>query len=182
MANPFLAFLPGTHTGSPVVTDWARSFKRNVRRCPDMPITEPSPTWLDQLLYPHLEPQRRASEPRRVLLIDDDRAALGTMRSVLEEAGHSVACATDGRSAVAAFWKVQPHIVVVEVVMPEQDGIETIKAIRRMWPEGLIIAISAEDDERSGALLRMARMLGAATLTKPFEPDDLLIYVRTCHA
>jgi len=59
--------------------------------------------------------------------------------------------------------------------MPEKEGIETILALRAMWPEGPIIAVSGGGRIQSADFLKMARALGAsAVLAKPFEPQDLL--------
>ena len=117
-----------------------------------------------------------------VLVIDDDPVARETVRAILEDDGHRVTCAEDGRQGVKAFRDIQPDVVVTDIIMPDKEGLETIVELRAMWPKGPIIAISGGG--RSGGpanYLELARSLGAtAVLAKPFEPTELISCLRSC--
>jgi DNA-binding response OmpR family regulator len=114
-----------------------------------------------------------------ILVIDDDPVVRGTIRAVLEDEGYSVTCAEDGRRGLAAFRKSKPDLVVIDIIMPDKEGIETILELRSIWPEGPIIAISAGGRIAKGDLLELAKGGGAdAVLAKPFEPEALLALVR----
>ena len=116
-----------------------------------------------------------------VLLIEDNDLARRAIRVTLERAGCAVTCAEDGRRGLAAFQKSRPDLVITDIIMPEKEGFETIRAMRSVWPDGPIIAISGGGRIGDADLLQMARLLGAdAALQKPFEGDELLALMRAC--
>jgi DNA-binding response OmpR family regulator len=78
----------------------------------------------------------------KVLIIDDDHMVSFTLSLILTEAGYDVAVAANGQHGMALLRAEQPAIVVTDLMMPEQDGIETIIQIRREHPEIKILAIS----------------------------------------
>jgi CheY-like chemotaxis protein len=112
----------------------------------------------------------------RLLVIDDDPTIRALVVGLLGEHGHSVVEAVDGRAGVAIFAKQEFDLVVTDIVMPEQEGIETIGAIRRLSRAVPILAISGSATVGgTGDYLRAAAALGAsATLQKPFVADVLV--------
>jgi len=121
------------------------------------------------------------SRIRKVLVIDDDPVARHTLRAILEDEGFAVTCAEDGRKGLAAFRQSRPDVVVTDMVMPENEGIETIIELRSIWPHGPIIAMSGGGRTGNTDYLRLARGMGAdAILMKPFEPAELLSCIRAC--
>jgi two-component system response regulator (stage 0 sporulation protein F) len=109
-----------------------------------------------------------------VLVIDDETGMRRIVRRMLEEAGHRVMEAQDGKVGFRAFREHRPELVIVDIFMPEQEGIETIRKLRKQSPEISIIATSG-----GGAyglnLLDGLELLGAdRTLSKPFRKDELL--------
>jgi len=112
----------------------------------------------------------------RVLVIDDDPTIRSLVAGLLESRGHSFVQAVDGRAGIVLFSKENFDLVVTDIVMPEQEGIETITAIRRANRTVPILAISGSSTiGGSGDYLRAAAALGAsATLQKPFGPDDFV--------
>jgi CheY-like chemotaxis protein len=118
----------------------------------------------------------------RILLIDDELLVREMMRITLTEAGHSVATATNGKEGLLQVDTLRPDLIITDIVMPEQEGIETIRAIRKTNAKTPIIAISGG---ASGKLdfLRAAAALGATrTLRKPFGSGTLLATVNECLA
>lgn len=110
----------------------------------------------------------------RILIIDDDAHLRSALAAGLEAAGHIVEQAEDGRAGTAHFRAEPADLVITDLVMPNQEGIETILTLRREFPDVRIIAMSGS--ARNSALyLELARTLGAArVLEKPFTRDRLL--------
>lgn len=112
----------------------------------------------------------------RILVIDDDPVIRTLVASSLEARGHSVMEAADGQAGVKAFEQGQTDLIVTDIVMPVQEGIATIGAIRRLNSTVPILAISGSNTVgRYGDYLHAAAVLGAsATLPKPFSVDSLV--------
>lgn len=111
----------------------------------------------------------------RVLLIEDDRDIAKLMAGALTDRGHVVTHACDGAEGLVAFRRPDSamEIVVTDILMPVQEGIETIMAIRQIDRTIPIIAISGGGTPQLD-LLKTARALGAnAALAKPFRPSQL---------
>ena len=105
----------------------------------------------------------------QILLVEDDVRMGATLRKALERAGHSVLAAGDGRVALGIMQNAKVDIVVADIVMPNIDGLELIKEIRRTDQTTKILAISGEDGWMPGGYLRAAGAFGADyALKKPF--------------
>ena len=107
----------------------------------------------------------------RILIIDDDDGLRQVVRWAVEADGHDVEDAGDGRAGVEAFRGGAFDLVITDVFMPNQDGIETIAEIRVIDAEVPILAISAGVQFiTSSDILADALELGASEiLTKPFK-------------
>ncbi len=116
-----------------------------------------------------------------ILVIDDDAIIRSLLARILSGAGHVPVEAKDGRDALRKLQDCQPAVIVTDIVMPEMDGIEFIRTLRRLAPTLPVIAISG-GTARGGAelFLRTAKALGAdAVLEKPFRAETFLDAVRT---
>lgn len=114
-----------------------------------------------------------------VLVVDDDEAVRSSLEMLLEAYGYQVMLARDGRQGLAAFRANSPDIVLMDLMMPIQDGLETIALIRREWPKAYIIAMSGGAAIGNWDGLAAARTLGTDhAIEKPFEADDLLALLR----
>lgn len=114
----------------------------------------------------------------RILVIDDESGLRLTVRKMLESAGHEVVEAENGRRGVEAYRKDSADVVITDIIMPEKEGIETIRDIRALDPAVRIVAISGDGIGPNVDFLRIARKLGAdATLAKPFRREELLACV-----
>lgn len=117
-------------------------------------------------------------EQVRVLVIDDEAGLRMTIRKMLESAGHEVVEAENGRLGLEAYKKQPPDVVVTDIIMPQKEGIETIRDIRAIAPNVRIVAISGGGRNQNMDFLRIAEKLGAnATLPKPFRRDELIACV-----
>lgn len=102
-----------------------------------------------------------------VLIVDDQDAIRDVLRMRLEQSGHSVCEAANGVEALRALQTIPFDLIITDILMPEMDGLEAIRRIRREQPQVPIIAISAPSNQ---LYLESAAGLGAnRVFTKPFE-------------
>ena len=111
-------------------------------------------------------------KPIRILLVDDEPHILQFLSMGLEGEGYRIRTAPDGMSAVTAAAEFQPHVVVLDVMMPGMDGFETCRLLKKKSTDLAVIMLTAKDeiDDRVKGL-----KLGADDyLVKPFSFDELL--------
>jgi CheY-like chemotaxis protein len=119
----------------------------------------------------------------KILVIDDDALVRTTLGRLLRDAGYEIATAEDGVRGMAMFRSEQPDLVITDIIMPEQEGIETIAEMRKARPDAKIIAVSGSGRFGDADFLKMARSLGAMDIvSKPFDADELLTIVENCLA
>jgi DNA-binding response OmpR family regulator len=111
---------------------------------------------------------------RRILVLDDDPDIRDLLRVLLERAGFSVEEAADGKAGLRVFYATSPHLVLLDVSMPELDGWKTLERIRDL-SDVPVIMLSARSAE-----LEKVRALQAGAddyVTKPFGRQELLARV-----
>jgi DNA-binding response OmpR family regulator len=110
-----------------------------------------------------------------ILIVDDDEEILLTLEIALQQAGHVVRTASEGGTALRLYNEGQPDLVIMDLVMPGKEGIESIIEMRGQNSPVKIIAISG-----AAYNLKVAKMLGADyTLEKPFLHETILSLVDT---
>jgi diguanylate cyclase (GGDEF)-like protein len=121
----------------------------------------------------------------RILVVDDDRLARKMVRDTLEEAGFQVRTAVDGTDAFRTIPGFDPHVIVMDIVMPGENGYRVCRSIKELGSHGmdpapkvLLLTSRRVDDEaeREGVLLSFSQADGM--MYKPFEPTALLDRVR----
>lgn len=111
----------------------------------------------------------------RVLIVDDELTVRYALRSALENAGHAVTEACDGAQALSVLSIKPIDVVVIDIIMPKKEGMETIVEIRQDYPSAKVIAISGGGRNRNFDFLEMAQVFGVhGVLKKPFTDDQLL--------
>ena len=111
----------------------------------------------------------------RILLVDDEESMRLSLSAVLEQAGYNVAAAADGAAALKMYREQGTDLVIIDLFMPEKEGLETIREMRQMCPDQKLIAISGGGRLVDGDYLALARALGATkTLYKPFSAEEIL--------
>jgi len=121
---------------------------------------------------------REARAGSRILLIDDDASLRGAIRQALERAGHEVVEATDGAAGVRLYRERGADVVILDIFMPERDGLEFILDLRAEGRQAKIIAISGGGQTGQIDILKAAAAFGAArTLSKPVALAQLLAAV-----
>ncbi|HKQ24775.1 MAG TPA: response regulator [Burkholderiales bacterium] len=114
-----------------------------------------------------------------VLVIDDNEDVRTLIQLALEAEGFHVAVAANGHEGMGLLREKMAEVVVTDILMPEQDGIETIAELRRDFPDVKIIAISGALSATGFDYLRVPIQLGVARiLRKPFDIQELVGAIR----
>jgi CheY-like chemotaxis protein len=126
----------------------------------------------------------------KILIVDDDRDVRESVAKVLERAGHEVALADSGAAGLQTLDALSADLIITDVIMPGQNGVEFIRQLRDTGCTTPIVAISgggnlAPDGYVPGAITTTAYLAAAgkfganATLTKPFDRRQLLDIVNS---
>ncbi|MBW7893482.1 MAG: response regulator [Opitutaceae bacterium] len=111
----------------------------------------------------------------RILVVDDEEDIRDITRLLLENAGHGVMAVGDGASALVALGEQAFDLVIIDMLMPEMDGVELINELHRRYPEQKILAMSGGGHAPKESYLQIARMCGVqALLAKPFNQGQLV--------
>jgi len=109
-----------------------------------------------------------------ILLVDDDETFRRMLILTLRRMGHVVHEATDGAKAWAVFQAEPAELVIMDLIMPDKEGLETIQLFRRNHAETKILAVSGGGRVNANDLLKIAEQFGAdAVLAKPFTQEQL---------
>ena len=111
---------------------------------------------------------------QEILAIDFEKDVLHSVVQWLAERGYAVVVAQTAAEGMRHFVKYAPPVVLVEVLMPEKDGIECLLEIKRSNPEAKVIAMSGGGALERDYILQTAKKLGADDLlAKPFTQEQL---------
>ena len=111
----------------------------------------------------------------RILVVDDDDQVRSMLRSILERAGYEVDEAANGRAAIDRYQGRAADLIILDILMPEMEGVETLLTMRRHDPSVKVIAISGGGRINPEIYLDSAQKFGALkTFTKPVDREELL--------
>lgn len=112
---------------------------------------------------------------KRILVVDDEKKLVNVLRGYLEQAGYSVIAASDGKQALAAFRSDRPNLVLLDLNLPELDGLDVARTIRKESNTPiLMVTARVEETDRLIGL-----ELGADDyIVKPFSPREVVARVR----
>jgi two-component system chemotaxis response regulator CheY len=107
-----------------------------------------------------------------VLVVDDAAFMRLRLRTILEQEGHAVREAGNGREGVAAYRAERPDAVFLDITMPEMDGLAALREIRQLDPSAVVIMCSALGQQ---SMVLQAIQQGACDfIVKPFQPERVL--------
>jgi DNA-binding response OmpR family regulator len=113
----------------------------------------------------------------RILVIDDDADTRAMLEQILKSDGYEVSLAGDGIEGVLRHCDNPADLVITDLIMPFQDGLETIRALRSYFPEVAIIAMSGMPESETMMLSISQEMPAVGILRKPFVVDELIAAV-----
>lgn len=112
----------------------------------------------------------------KILVVEDDAHIRRLLKATMQRAGHDVVEAADARQALALLDIEHPDVVLLDLGLPDRDGLELIEPIRLRSTATLIVVSAREDSAEKVAALD----LGADDyVTKPFDTEELLARIRT---
>lgn len=114
-----------------------------------------------------------------ILIIDDEPSIRSLLLKMLEREGYSVMAASDGKEGMKIVSELHPDLVITDIIMPEKEGIEIIREIKKGFPGIPVIAMSGGGRNSPASYLNVAKLLGAnAIFEKPIEREKLLLAVK----
>jgi two-component system response regulator (stage 0 sporulation protein F) len=108
----------------------------------------------------------------KILMVDDELELLNLMKDVLEEERYQVFCASNGSDGILLNEQKNPDLILLDLRMPEMDGIETLRNIRKNDDKVRVVILTGygcPDTIRDAADLNVSEYL-----SKPFENEDLI--------
>jgi DNA-binding response OmpR family regulator len=120
--------------------------------------------------------QKPLRSPATIMVVDDEPRACQLFEKILGEDGYQVVAVTSGRHALARASEAQPELILLDIVMPEMDGVATLRELRRLGHLCPVIMLTAHGTLQTA---REAMMLGAYDyITKPFNLEFLKSVLR----
>lgn len=114
-----------------------------------------------------------------ILVIDDEISIQNLFTQFLGSNGYNISAASDGREGMCLIKKKKPDLVITDVMMPEMDGLEVVREIRKMHPDLPIVAISGGMHGVQINFLSLAKKFGACRIfEKPVSLPTLLAAVQ----
>jgi CheY-like chemotaxis protein len=110
-----------------------------------------------------------------ILIIDDDDSLRDSLRRTLHKEGYTIMEASEGGRGLKLLERSSVDLILLDMFMPDKDGLETIRELRLAHPEIPIIAMSGGGFRGTVDVLHVAKKLGVRrTLGKPFTREQLL--------
>ena len=108
----------------------------------------------------------------KILIVDDSRTSRKILRTILESAGHEVVGeAVDGVDGVNKFRELSPEITTLDITMPNMDGLEALKEIKKINANAKIIMVTAAGQQSK--MVEAIKSGASEVVTKPFEADEI---------
>lgn len=122
---------------------------------------------------------RRADHGARILVVDDEPVARRSVRAMLERGFYQVETAENGQGALEAFATWHPDLILLDIQMPDMDGLEVCRRIREMPGGGLLPIIFLTGDERPDIHSLAFQVKGDDFLRKPVMQGELVVRIRS---
>lgn len=119
-----------------------------------------------------------ANKGRRLLIADDNSDAAESLAMLLRFEGHEVTVVANGRQALAGVGRLQPEIALLDIGMPDMDGYEVARQLRKLPQSSNITLIAVTGWGRDGDQARAIEAGFDYHFTKPIEPDELFDLLR----
>lgn len=112
-----------------------------------------------------------------ILVVDDEVDIAASLQERLTMEGYHVLTASDGRKGLRAYHEQRVDLVITDVLMPELDGLEVVRTLRRLDTAIPIIAMSGGGDRDLDFLIEATEFGATRTLSKPFRLEELVLMV-----
>jgi len=113
---------------------------------------------------------------QRIFVVEDDPLLREAVNLILTQAGYAVSTTAVGTGAAALVTRFRPHLVLLDILLPDVSGLDVLRAIRASGHRAPIVMMTA--DNRPDTVRDVMAMGGNGYLLKPFEPKDLIARVK----
>ena len=114
---------------------------------------------------------------QKILVVDDEDAICSSLQERLAMEGYQVRTASDGRKGLQLYHDHPVDLVITDVLMPELDGLEVVRTLRRLGTAIPIIAMSVGANRDLDFLIEAAEFGATRTISKPFRLEELVVMV-----
>jgi len=118
-----------------------------------------------------------SANPKTVLIVDDDKITLATYKLAFIEHGHHVLLAENGNVAIKHLEAGHVDLVLLDILMPEKDGIETLLEIRKRFSKTTVFVMTGAEHD---FLTEAARFGATGVMRKPITPPELITLLDCC--
>lgn len=116
---------------------------------------------------------------KNVLIVDDSRTSRRILKDILERAGYNIVGeAINGKEGVTAYAKLLPDIVTMDITMPEMDGIEALRQIKKDFPDSRIVMITAAGQKDK--MMEAIKHGATEFVSKPFVEETVIEALEHC--
>lgn len=116
---------------------------------------------------------------KTVLIVDDSRTSRRILRDILEKAGYEVVGeAVNGQDGFDQYVKLEPDVVTMDITMPQVDGLESLKLIRKFNPNAKVIMITAAGQKEK--MMEAVKYGAVEFIAKPFMERSVLEALKHC--
>jgi YesN/AraC family two-component response regulator len=116
---------------------------------------------------------------KKILIIDDELSIQKLLKMLLERNRYQTFEASNGTQGIALYKKHKPDLIITDLIMPEKEGLETIRELKKIDPDVKIIALSGGGLGDPKMYLNMASTFGAVrTFNKPVDNDILISNIK----
>lgn len=116
---------------------------------------------------------------KTVLIVDDSRTSRRVLKDILERAGYDVVGeAVNGQDGFDQYVKLNPNIVTMDITMPQVDGLESLKLIRKYDPNAKVIMITAAGQKEK--MVEAVKFGAVEFIAKPFMEESVLEALKHC--
>lgn len=114
-----------------------------------------------------------------VLIVDDSRTSRRVLKDILSRAGYEIAGeAINGKEGYEQYARLRPDIVTMDITMPEMDGIESLRLIRKDYPEAKVVMITAAGQKDK--MMEAVKIGASEFVSKPFIEETVLEALEHC--
>ncbi len=116
---------------------------------------------------------------KSVMIVDDSRTSRRVLKDIIEKAGYKIAGeAINGKEAVELYDRLMPDIVTMDITMPELDGLEALKQIKKNHPEAVVVMVTAAGQKDK--MMEAVKEGAAEFVAKPFVEETVLEALAHC--
>ena len=116
---------------------------------------------------------------KSVLIVDDSRTSRRVLRDILERAGYKIVGeAVNGQEGFGDYVKLHPDIVTMDITMPEMDGIEALKLIKKNNPDAKVVMVTSAGQKEK--MMEALKSGAVEFVSKPFVEETVLDALKKC--